>query len=62
MEESATEGELRFLVGQFQTFASRVVTNLEEADWDTRRDLIRMLVKRIEIDGADVNIVWFFVK
>jgi len=58
LEESATESELRFLVGQFQTFANKVIKNLEEADWDTRRDLIRMLVKRIEIDNEDVNIVF----
>ena len=57
-DEASAENELRYLVGQFQTFAEKIRVNLETADWETRRDLIRILVKRVEVDVETVNIVF----
>src|SRR5208283_2503364 len=48
-ELEAQEQQLRLVIGQLQDFAERVKEGLEEADWSTRRDIIRTLVKRIEI-------------
>ncbi|MEO9030664.1 MAG: reverse transcriptase domain-containing protein [Ktedonobacteraceae bacterium] len=31
---------------------------LQEADWSTRRDIIRALVKRVEIDQEQVNVIF----
>jgi hypothetical protein len=39
-------------------FAQRVRDRLAQADWHFRRDLIRLLVKRVEIDHNQVNIVF----
>jgi site-specific DNA recombinase len=62
-EEGLREGlsadiECRFLVGQFQTFALKIRANLENADWEMRRDITRLLVKRIEVYEQNVNIVF----
>jgi len=56
--ESAAQEEIRFLVGQFQAFAEKVRAGLDSADFETKQGLIRTLVKRIEVDQNDINIVF----
>lgn len=50
--------ELRLVVGQFETFATQIASGLEEADFATRRKLLRVLVHRIEVDEDEVRIVY----
>jgi len=57
-EDRAQEQQLRLVIGQLQEFAGRVGDGVQHADWTTRRDLIRTLVKRVEIDKEDVRIVY----
>ena len=38
--------------------AQRVTAGLEQADWTGRRELIRTLVKRVEIGAEAVNVVF----
>jgi site-specific DNA recombinase len=57
-ELAAQEQQLRLVIGQLQDFAERVKEDLDKADWSTRRDVIRALVKRIEIDGKEVRVVY----
>jgi site-specific DNA recombinase len=52
------ERELRLVIGQFEEFAGRVGSGLEEADWATRRAIVRALVSRVEVDGEAVRIVY----
>jgi site-specific DNA recombinase len=56
--EAAMEGELRLLIGRLEDFAATVRGNLDQADWNTRRAIIRTLVKRVEIDKGQVNVVF----
>src|SRR5260221_8712938 len=49
-EASAVEDELRLLLGRLETFAATVNEGLHQADFHTRRDIIRTLVKRVEVD------------
>src|SRR4051812_16284809 len=56
--EAAQEAELRLVVGQLEAFAGRVSEGLQGPDWDTRREIIRALVKRVEIDEREVRIVY----
>jgi len=39
-------------------FAQCVHHRLDDADWSTRREIIRTLVRRIEIDAAEVRVVY----
>jgi site-specific DNA recombinase len=52
------ERELRLVIGRLQEFAERVQEGLSEADWSTRREIIRTLVKRIEIGEGDVRVIY----
>ena len=57
-EAAAVELEARLLVGRLEQFAAQVRTSLHDADWQTRRELIRTLVKRVEIDAQHVRVVF----
>jgi site-specific DNA recombinase len=49
---------LQLVIGKLETFAGIIGERLEAADWDTKRDIIRTLVRRIEIDGDHVRVVF----
>jgi site-specific DNA recombinase len=50
--------DLRLVLGQLQAFAEQVGQRLESADWQTRREIIRALVKRVEIGPEEARIVY----
>jgi site-specific DNA recombinase len=56
--ELARQAELRLVITQLEDFAAKLKDGLAEADWLTKRDLIRTLVKRVEIGKEEVNIVF----
>ena len=56
--ELARQAELRLVITQLEDFAAKVKDGLAEADWLTKRDLIRTLVQRVEIGPENVNIVF----
>jgi site-specific DNA recombinase len=56
--EATQEAELRLVIGQLEEFARRVSQGLEGPDWETRREVTRALVKRVEIDEQEVSIVY----
>jgi hypothetical protein len=51
-------GELQLIIGRLEDFAAKLHGGLEDADWASKRDLIRALVKRVEVAQNDVNIVF----
>lgn len=53
-----SEDELRLIVGHFETFAQEVAAGLDDADPDLKRQLIRLLIHRIEVDTEEVRIVY----
>jgi DNA invertase Pin-like site-specific DNA recombinase len=57
-EDRAQEQQLRLVIGQLREFAGRVTDGVRQTDWVTRRELIRTLVKRVEIKKEDVRIVY----
>jgi site-specific DNA recombinase len=46
------------VIGQLEEFAARVSDGLQDPDWTTRREVIRALVKQVEIDDGDVRIIY----
>jgi site-specific DNA recombinase len=58
VEEESQESELRLMIGQLEEFAKRVSEGLHEPDWATRQEIIRALVKQVEIDEGEVRIVY----
>ena len=53
---TAQRGELLLIITRLEDFTSRIKDGLHHADWGTKRDLVRALVRRVEIgpDGANV--------
>jgi site-specific DNA recombinase len=57
-EKETKERELRLVIGRLQEFGERVRGGLDQADWMTRREIIRALVKHVEIDEDSVRVVY----
>jgi site-specific DNA recombinase len=57
-KDSINEQELRLVIGQFDAFAAQMSANLEHADFATKRQLLRLLIKRIEVTDQDVRIIY----
>jgi site-specific DNA recombinase len=56
--ELARQAELRLVITQLEDFSAKVKDSLAEAEWLTKRELIRTLVNRVEIGKEEVNIVF----
>ena len=57
--DRATQQEaLRLVIGQLDEFAGRVQQGLDHADWQLRRELLRALVKRVEVSEHQVRVVY----
>jgi site-specific DNA recombinase len=57
-DEAASQAALQLIIGRLEDLAAKVHDGLEEADWARKRDLIRTLVKRVEVAQDQVNIVF----
>ena len=58
VEQQTEEQNLQTLIGQMHEFAARIQSGLKDADWNTRRDVIRALVKRVEIGKEAVRVIY----
>jgi site-specific DNA recombinase len=56
--EASLVGELKVVVGRVEEFAAKVVERLESLDWQSKREVIRTLVKRIEVYPEQVKVVF----
>jgi len=56
-DEAEQRAALSLIVGRLEDFARQVRERVASVDWRLQRDLIRTLVKRVEIDREDVNVV-----
>ena len=54
----ALHTELRLIIGRLEEFSLRVKDGLDQVDWATQRELIRTLVKQVEIEQERVNVVF----
>lgn len=57
-DQESLEQELQLIIGRVETFATKVNQGLRSADWLTRREIIRTLVKRVEIDQEKVHVIF----
>lgn len=52
------ESDLQMIIGRLEEFSEKVKNGLEDLDWTGRRELIRTVVKRVEIDQEQVSVVF----
>jgi site-specific DNA recombinase len=57
-DRAAQRAELRLLLTQLDSFARQVREGLNHADWGTRREIIRSLVKSIKIELGQIRIIY----
>ena len=50
--------ELREVIGRLEAFCDRVTHRLDEIGWEERRQLVRMLVSRVELDDDGATVVY----
>jgi site-specific DNA recombinase len=55
---SEARRDLTLVIGRLEDFSMTVRENLDLLDWSARRDVIRLMVRRIEIDEGQVEIVF----
>jgi site-specific DNA recombinase len=58
LQEVEATRDLYLIIGQLQDFAGRVQTSLNDLDWDGQREIIRTLVRRIEIRETEVEVIF----
>jgi len=56
--DAEAERSLTLLVGRLEDFASKVHAGLDGLDWNGTREIVRAMVRRIEIDKDQVDIVF----
>jgi site-specific DNA recombinase len=60
-QETADTGrQLRLLIVQLGDFSSNILSRLQSLDFETKRSVIRALVKRIDVDRDSVNVTFRF--
>lgn len=57
-DQASLQRELRLILGRLQDFVSTIQEGLHAVDWSTRREIIRSLVKRVEIDQEHVHVIF----
>jgi site-specific DNA recombinase len=59
LQEQAQRGEdLRLVFSHVQDFADQVKAGLTTAEWGARRDILRALIKRVEVGSDTIHIVY----
>ncbi len=49
---------MRVILSRLETFAAKVQDGLQQADFENRREIIRALVKRVEVDTQQIRVVF----
>jgi len=57
-KRESEDAELATAIGQLEGFAERVRSGLQAADWNARREILRALVKRVEVGTDAVKVVY----
>src|SRR5207247_7693606 len=57
-KHDAEEQNLHAAIDQLEKFGQRVREGLHEADWNTRRDILRALIKQVEVGTEAIRVVY----
>lgn len=58
IEQQNLTKELELIVNNLEDFSSGINLNIDSLNWDSKRDIIRRVVKRIELGENEINIVY----
>jgi site-specific DNA recombinase len=57
-DQAALQTQLKLIVGRLEDFTSKVKGSLDTTDWATKRDIIRALVKSVEVGKEAITVVF----
>jgi site-specific DNA recombinase len=57
-EQAEREEELRLVFSHLEDFADQIKAGLTTTDWEQRREILRALVKRVEVEKETLRIVY----
>jgi len=57
-EQETESQDLQVAVAQLSAFAERIRNGLQGADWNTRRDILRALLKQVEVSQEAIRVVY----
>jgi site-specific DNA recombinase len=57
-DEAALNRTLSLIIGRLEDFAKQIQRRMTTLDWSLQRDLIRLFVKRVEVDHDEINVVF----
>ena len=57
-EQKKATREMELVITNLEKFANGVASNLDKLDWNGKRNIIRIVVKRIELGNENINIVY----
>ena len=55
VETAEAEQNLALIIGRLEDFSDKVHQALDALDWHGTRDIIRMMIRQIEVDGDHVE-------
>ena len=56
--QAQAQADLQLVIGRLEEFSAKVQNGLAQLDWQGQRELIRTLVKRVEIDREQIKVVF----
>ncbi len=56
--EQSEQAQLRVVIDRLEEFRKQIAEGLDGLDWHARREVIRLLVKRVEIDRNEVRVIY----
>ena len=57
-EREDEKNELKLIVTRLEEFSTKVQGSLKEADWNTQREILRSIVKRVEVADDAVRVIY----
>ncbi|MBX9951617.1 MAG: recombinase family protein [Candidatus Obscuribacterales bacterium] len=57
-EQNQNSQQLELLIVRIDEFAAKLTGKLLDVDWETKREIIRSVIRRVEIDQDEVNVVF----
>ena len=58
IEQKNLTKEIELVVTNLENFVVKIGENLDQLDWQSKRDMIRCVVKRIEMGNDEINVVY----
>lgn len=56
--EIATRDQVKEVLARWHNFADQIEKNLDKANWQTKREILTALVKRVEVGNEEVHIIY----